>query len=509
MGNNIDKRTYRREFHEYFKQVIQHYQEKHVRAALQKQESVINDDNGNIRVFIRKRPIFQHEIAKNEFDVLTCPPWGGIIVHMCRQHPSLKAWHAFVESQEYPFPPTTVFDEKTNTETVYRGALAQMVRNSIRSGERGTCLMYGQTGTGKTYTITGVMRYLAKDVFRELARLKKESGGKRLFKINAVCVELIGDNLFDLNANGRQVQLLSDGQEATLSGTEEITIKSAQDIVKVYDDAASVRETHATAINSTSSRSHYVFRLIIKDAKTSTEYSRLTMVDLAGSERNADSLYHDAERQRESALINASLYSLKDVIRITALNSKAGRNKSANRHVNFRGSKLTMLLKDNFTSDTSKTVVISTLSPIATDTEHTMNTIQHLCMLTDANWDKENVKTVRTNVEDVLGEVIRAKQAPKIVPVSRWTARDVQNWLRKANNGQFKKFASRFQDNIDGKQLTRLTEQRFAQIVGNEAAGIALRKAILDHTALYNEQRKQEVKQQRDLMNGEYQVPRV
>lgn len=353
------------------------------------------------------------------------------------------------------------------------------------------------------------MRYLAKDVFKELARLKKQSGGKRNFSISAVCVELIGDNLFDLNDKGRQVQLFSDGQEATLAGTEEIAIKSAQDIVKVYDDAASVRETHATAINSTSSRSHYVFRLIIRDAKTSTEYSRLTMVDLAGSERNADSLYHDAERQRESALINASLYSLKDVIRTTALNRKTSRNKSVNRHVNFRGSKLTLLLKDNFTSDTSKTVVISTLSPIATDTEHTMNTIQHLCMLTDANWDKENVRTVRTNVEDVLGEVIRAKQASKIVPVSRWTTKDVQSWLQKANNGQFKKFASRFPDNIDGKQLTRLTEQRFAQILGNESAGIALRKAILDHTEKYNEQRKREVKQQRDLMNGEYQVPRI
>ncbi len=120
-----------------------------------------------------------------------------------------------------------------------------------------------------------------------------------------------------------------------------------------------------TEANDTSSRSHAICQVFLrKDGKLK---GKLTLVDLAGSERGSDTKSHNSQRRAESADINTSLLSLKECIR--ALGQKSA-------HVPYRGSKLTLILKDCF-SPNSKTTMITTVSPGASSTDHSLNTLRY------------------------------------------------------------------------------------------------------------------------------------
>lgn len=95
---------------------------------------------------------------------------------------------------------------------------------------------------------------------------------------------------------------------------------------------------------------------------------KLSLVDLAGSERGADTKSHNRQRRTESSEINKSLLALKECIR--ALDS-------SNSHVPYRGSKLTLILKDCFTSSLARTTMITTVSPGSASADHTVNTLRY------------------------------------------------------------------------------------------------------------------------------------
>ncbi len=98
---------------------------------------------------------------------------------------------------------------------------------------------------------------------------------------------------------------------------------------------------------------------------------KLSLVDLAGSERGSDTKSHNRQRRTESSEINTSLLALKECIR--ALDSGRGTAK----HVPYRASKLTLILKDCFTSNLARTTMIATVSPGAASADHTINTLRY------------------------------------------------------------------------------------------------------------------------------------
>ena len=99
---------------------------------------------------------------------------------------------------------------------------------------------------------------------------------------------------------------------------------------------------------------------------------KLSLVDLAGSERGDDTKSHNTQRRTESAEINTSLLALKECIRALDNQTKTGP-----RHVPYRASKLTLLLKDCFTSSRAKTTMIATVSPSSSSADHTLNTLRY------------------------------------------------------------------------------------------------------------------------------------
>ena len=102
----------------------------------------------------------------------------------------------------------------------------------------------------------------------------------------------------------------------------------------IRDSGYSIRTTHQTAANDTSSRSHCVCQIQVRGS------GKLLLVDLAGSERAQDTQSNNRNRRIEGAEINKSLLALKECIR--ALDS------SGSSHIPFRASKLTMVLRDSF-----------------------------------------------------------------------------------------------------------------------------------------------------------------
>jgi len=484
MGQNMDKRSYRREHSDLYSKLIQYYRDEmedsELTASPTTKETPAEKDEV-VKVYIRKRPLFEREIKAGEYDVVTCKP-HEIVVHDCRMHPSMKPNLAYVESYKFPYPNTEVFNEKNTTDDVYNSAVKPLV-NYVMEGNISTMFCFGQTGSGKTFTITGLVKLLSQDLFSQITK----QGSK--YTVTATCIELIGENCFDLLNDHTEVSL-REGKtgEVAICGNKLCSLNNGSELFELYQYAAGLRETHATKINSNSSRSHYICRVFIDNSETGKQFARLTLCDLAGSERNSDSNEHDIERLKETAQINSSLMALKEVIRCVALNKEDSKV-----HIPYRGSKLTRMLKDCFEAEEKKqkrphTVVVATVSPIACDTEHTINTLKHTCIMMSADSNMEGEKMV---VQDVLGDDPYKKRTNVLKPISKWTYEEAIEWIGSIQKGKFKKYVSKFPTTMDGKALSRFPDKRLQQILGNDNLGLELRKEMMNYTDKCNQQKKQ------------------
>jgi kinesin family protein 2/24 len=159
----------------------------------------------------------------------------------------------------------------------------------------------------------------------------------------------------------------------------ELPISSAEELLTFVRLAASLRATEATGVHDQSSRSHSICRIFVRKGGEGGSEGMLQLVDLAGTEHRVDSAEHGTARRKECAQINSSLASLKECVRLKAAGDK---------FVPFRKSKLTHMLKAAFT-ERSATVVIATVSPAAKDTEQSLNTLRHACIM-DGQGDGQN-----------------------------------------------------------------------------------------------------------------------
>lgn len=151
-------------------------------------------------------------------------------------------------------------------------------------------------------------------------------------------------------------------------GLTERLAQSADEMNQIIDYGHSSRTTRATAANDTSSRSHAVCQIKVKNTQGRT-VGKFLLVDLAGSERAADCQSNNRQRRMEGAEINKSLLALKECIR--ALDTKSS-------HVPFRASKLTMVLRDSFLDpNSSKIVMIACINPGSSSADHTLNTLRY------------------------------------------------------------------------------------------------------------------------------------
>ena len=239
------------------------------------------------------------------------------------------------------------------------------------NGVKATVFAYGQTGSGKTHTMSGIQRLVAEDIFLTLSNnaLKNEGCSLDNTSCSIAIFEIYGGFVLDLLNNRTRLKVLEDGKgEVNITGLEEFAAKNPRDFLTMMETAQNNRTTHATEANDSSSRSHAICQILFRDKNSGRLKGKLSLVDLAGSERGTDTKSHNKTRRTESSEINTSLLSLKECIRSIDSDS---------RHVPYRQSKLTLILKDCFVSKLARTAMIATLSPGSSSTDHTINTLRY------------------------------------------------------------------------------------------------------------------------------------
>ncbi|XP_047695136.1 kinesin-like protein KIF19 [Prionailurus viverrinus] len=299
-------------------------------------------------------------------------------------------------SREKTFIFDTVFDQHASQEDVYRATTQHLVEGIV-SGYNATVFAYGPSGAGKTYTMLGMdaepgvyLRTLS-DLFRAI-----EMRGSTDWGVSMSYLEIYNEVIRDLlNPSSGFLDLREDSRGSIqIAGLTEVSTSNAQEIMHLLTKGNRQRTQEPTAANKTSSRSHAVLQVTVRqrsrgsDLAEGVRVGKLFMVDLAGSER-ASQAQNRGKRRKEGAHINRSLLALGNCI--NALSEKGG---SRAQYVNFRDSKLTRLLKDALGGN-SRTVMIAHISPASTHFEESRTTLLYA-------YRAKNIKTrVKRNLLNV------------------------------------------------------------------------------------------------------------
>ncbi|KAK9469747.1 P-loop containing nucleoside triphosphate hydrolase protein [Lipomyces arxii] len=276
-----------------------------------------------------------------------------------------------------------VFGPEADQSMIYDDVVAPILEEAL-SGYNCTIFAYGQTGTGKTYTMSGDINdtygtfahdagIIPRVMYKLFTALEAEQSE---YSVKCSFIELYNEELRDLinKEDDRKVKIFEDSNKKgiVIQGMEESFIKTASDGLKVLQEGSHKRQVAATKCNDLSSRSHTVFTITVHVKEISSageEYLRigkLNLVDLAGSE-NISRSGAENKRAREAGMINQSLLTLGRVI--NALVDKSS-------HIPYRESKLTRLLQDSLGGRT-KTCIIATISPAKMNLEETISTLDY------------------------------------------------------------------------------------------------------------------------------------
>lgn len=320
----------------------------------------------NVRVVIRVKP------ANNEANQILEVDTNNTVVTVKR-------------CQSTEPPKIYKFDyilNQNSTQTDAYCYTARPIVEKLFEGYNGTVLAYGQTGTGKTYTMTGskeidaggVIPNTFSHIFSHIAKAREEL----TFLIHVTYLEIYNETVRDLLSKKPQ-QGLEVREHSSygvfvqdLSGYVVHTPDELENLIKIGEKN---RAVGATDINAASSRSHTIFTITLESSKRSATGAepakatrgKLQLVDLAGSERQSKT-HATGVRFREASKINQSLSVLGNVIS-ALVDGKTS-------HIPYRNSKLTRLLQDSLGGN-SKTVMIATISASENDYEETVSTLRY------------------------------------------------------------------------------------------------------------------------------------
>ena len=272
-----------------------------------------------------------------------------------------------------------VYDCNSKQLDLYAETFAPLV-DSVLDGFNGTIFAYGQTGTGKTYTMEGIRDDQNKrgvipnsfeHIFSHIAKSENQQ-----YLVRASYLEIYMEDVRDLLSKDQTKSL--DLKERPDTGVyvkdlSSFVCKSISEIEHVMSVGNQNRSVGRTEMNEHSSRSHAIFIITVECSELDTEgqahirVGKLNLVDLAGSERQAKT-GAVGERLKEATKINLSLSALGNVI------SSLVDGKSV--HVPYRDSKLTRLLQDSLGGN-ARTVMVANLGPANYNYDETITTLRY------------------------------------------------------------------------------------------------------------------------------------
>ncbi|CAN6285634.1 unnamed protein product [Urochloa humidicola] len=337
-------------------------------------------DSCRVRVAVRLRPKNSEDLAHGaDFD--SC-------VELQPESKRLKLKKNNWNCEYYKFD--EIFSENASQKRVYE-VVAKPVVESVLEGYNGTVMAYGQTGTGKTYTVGR----LGKDDPSErgiMIRALEHILSSMSFETDCIAIsylQLYLESVQDLLAPEKtNIPIVEDAKtgEVSLPGAAIVEIKDLEHAFQLLQIGEANRHAANTKMNTESSRSHAILIIHLQRSSRIKEEncrslsndthdifpddlplvlkSKLLIVDLAGSER-IDKSGSEGHMIEEAKFINLSLTSLGKCINALAENCP---------HIPTRDSKLTRILRDSF-GGTARTSLVVTIGPSSRHYSETSSTI--------------------------------------------------------------------------------------------------------------------------------------
>ncbi|KAF7143964.1 hypothetical protein RHSIM_Rhsim05G0068300 [Rhododendron simsii] len=405
-----------------------------------------------ILVLIRLRPLSEKEVAKNEVADWECINENTILFRNSLQERSM-------------FPTAYTFDRvfggDSQTRQVYEEG-AKEIALSVVGGINSSIFAYGQTSSGKTYTMVGITEYTVADIYDYIHRHEE-----RAFVLKFCAMEIYNEAIRDLlSADSTPLRVLDDPEKGTV--VEKITEETLRDwahLKELLSICEAQRRIGETSLNETSSRSHQILRLTIessareflgKDNSTKLSAS-VNFVDLAGSERAAQALSVGA-RLKEGCHINRSLLTLSTVIRKLS--------KGRHGHVNYRDSKLTRILQPCLGGN-ARTAIICTLSPARSHVDQSRNTLLFATCAKEVSTNaKVNVvmsdKALVKHLQKELARLESELRTPAPSSTSDYAA------LLRKKDLQIEKLEKELREQTKQRELAESRVQDLLLMVGND-----------------------------------------
>ncbi|XP_059607814.1 kinesin-like protein Klp68D [Phlebotomus argentipes] len=323
--------------------------------------------NECVQVVVRCRPLSNKEEAGNFQKVVEVFPARGVVEI---QNPA----EASKENRKM-FTYDAVYGPHATQQNLYDETVRPLV-SSVLEGFNCCVFAYGQTGTGKTYTMEGVRgdpedKGIIPRAFEQIwAHINRAQNMN--FLVEASYLEIYMEELRDLLKPSNRGGLELRERESVgvhVPNLHSVLCKNVEDMVTVMNQGNRNRTVGYTNMNEHSSRSHAIFLIKIEmcelDSNT-VKVGKLNLIDLAGSERQSKT-GATAERLKEASKINRALSSLGNVISALAENSP---------HIPYRDSKLTRLLQDSLGGN-SKTIMIANIGPSEYNYNETLTTLRY------------------------------------------------------------------------------------------------------------------------------------
>lgn len=376
-----------------------------------------------------------------------------------------------------------------------------------------TCIFaYGQTGSGKSYTMMGaptqpgLIPRTCEDLFQ---RIESSVSPHISYTVRVSYFEVYNEHVRDLLAPPSQssekhpyyLKIRESPTEGPyVKDLTDLPVKNYAELLRYMRLGDASRTTASTKMNDTSSRSHAVFTIMLKQIhhdlstdSTTERLARIRLVDLAGSER-AKATEATGARLREGSNINKSLTTLGRVIAALA-DPRHGRVHNGGKTrskdvVPYRDSILTWLLKDSLGGN-SKTAMIACIAP--SDYDETLSTLRYADQAkhirTRAIVNQDSVSAAERDAQILeMQNTIRELQVQ--VSVANQAASERANRSREAVSAADKSFGARddkleeYQSKVERMQRMmeeeRLVgESKIRQLVEqNEALRLHLKLAV-------------------------------
>eukprot|EP00792_Barthelona_sp_PAP020_P010074 TRINITY_DN3333_c0_g1_i1.p1 TRINITY_DN3333_c0_g1~~TRINITY_DN3333_c0_g1_i1.p1 ORF type:complete len:714 (+),score=162.94 TRINITY_DN3333_c0_g1_i1:45-2186(+) len=389
----------------------------------------------HILVSIRVRPPLKNEIEKND-NFLNCIEYDDCndsIIKVFDQSSNDFKRFAFDK----------VFNSNTTQEMLYLQTTKFMVTDFIK-GYNSSLFAYGQTSTGKTFSLfgnkdtPGVLFFALKDIFLQLETVENSV-------LKMKCIEVYNNDVRDLlngggrrnstgngkfnnsnfnNGNSDNINIYIDNATGSVQMTNvtEVLCEDFQQTYLTITKAYTDRVISSTEYNHRSSRSHMIVQLHLQYGKTQRRWAKFNFVDLAGSEKLSNDMEYSKERRKEAIMINNSLSVLNKVVLMLG-------SPVASRHVPFRESKLTRILQDSVGGNTRTTFLI-TLTPAMRGSRENINSLRFaenlkkIKVKASINVESDNSKDnsveiehLKRHIADLEKENAKLKQSKQIVKI--------------------------------------------------------------------------------------------